>query len=137
MAAYKNDAFMKNLSKNAPNGKQTIQGLSIVIMVGSGTELVPVIIRGGSTVIAASIVAIKNLTWGSSSKETLFHYTTEEGMNAIILSNRLNASLKAVNPNDSRYGDGQYLTDIIPGSKSLAQLSKAFINNPFSRQDVN
>jgi HYD1 signature containing ADP-ribosyltransferase len=39
--------------------------------------------------------------------------------------------LKSINPNDVRYGNGQYLSDIIPGSMTPAQLSKAFINNPF------
>jgi hypothetical protein len=40
-------------------------------------------------------------------------------------------SLKSLNPNDARYGNGQYLSDITPGSKTPAQLSRLFINNPF------
>jgi hypothetical protein len=62
---------------------------------------------------------------------SLFHYTTEEGMNGILESGQLNPSLKALNPKDAFYGDGQYLTDIIPGTSTPGQLSKAFINNPW------
>ncbi|WP_371861562.1 HYD1 signature containing ADP-ribosyltransferase family protein [Pseudoduganella armeniaca] len=61
----------------------------------------------------------------------LYHYTNELGMRGIVDSKRLNPSLKSINPNDVRYGHGQYLSDIVPGSKTPAQLSKAFINNPF------
>ena len=62
---------------------------------------------------------------------TLYHYTNEAGMNGILESGELNPSLKALNPNDVRYGNGQYLSDIVPGTKTPAQLSRAFINNPF------
>ncbi len=61
----------------------------------------------------------------------LYHYTTENGMNGIVLSNSLRASTAAANPNDVRYGNGQYLSDIVPGTKTPAQLSREFINNPF------
>jgi hypothetical protein len=43
----------------------------------------------------------------------------------------LNPSLKALNPNDVRYGNGQYLSDIVPGTKTPAQLSRQFLNQPF------
>ncbi|WP_345817842.1 HYD1 signature containing ADP-ribosyltransferase family protein (plasmid) [Paraburkholderia sp. PREW-6R] len=62
---------------------------------------------------------------------TLYHYTNESGMNGIIDSGSLNPSLKALNPNDVRYGNGQYLSDISPDTLTPAQLSRAFINNPF------
>ena len=61
----------------------------------------------------------------------LYHYTTQEGQDAILNSKTLNPSLKAVNPSDARYGDGQYLSDIAPGTKTPAQLSKAFLNLPY------
>jgi RHS repeat-associated protein len=64
-------------------------------------------------------------------RRTLYHYTTEEGMNAIVNSKKLKPSLKAVNPKDARYGDGQYLSDIVPGTKTPAQLSSAFVRIPF------
>lgn len=63
--------------------------------------------------------------------KTLFHYTNEEGLNGITKSNQLNPSLKAVNPSDARYGNGQYLSDIVPGTKTPAQLSRELVNNPF------
>jgi ADP-ribosyltransferase of polymorphic toxin system len=61
---------------------------------------------------------------------SLFHYTTEEGMNAIVESGELNPSLKALNPSDARYGDGQYLSDIVPGSWSPQSMSSSFFGVP-------
>ena len=49
---------------------------------------------------------------------TLYHYTTEEGMEGIISSQKLNPSLKANNPKDARYGNGQYLSNIKPNEYS-------------------
>ncbi|MEI3614626.1 HYD1 signature containing ADP-ribosyltransferase family protein [Pseudogracilibacillus sp. SO30301A] len=43
------------------------------------------------------------------SKQPLYHYTNENGLNGILSSNKLNPSLKTNNPKDVRYGDGQYL----------------------------
>lgn len=43
----------------------------------------------------------------------------------------LRPSLRSVNPKDVRYGNGQYLSDIIPGSKTPAQLSREFFGIPF------
>ncbi len=63
--------------------------------------------------------------------QVLYHYTNEQGLNGITDSQQLNPSLQSVNPNDVRYGNGQYLSDIVPGTMSPAQLSRAFIGNPF------
>ena len=68
---------------------------------------------------------------GFSTAKTLYHYTNEKGMTGIVGSKKLNPSLKANNPNDCFYGEGQYLSDIVPGTKSPAQLSRSFIHNPF------
>ena len=62
--------------------------------------------------------------------KTLYHYTNEKGMNAIVESQKLNPSLKTNNPKDARYGNGQYLSDIEPSAYSPAQLAKKFINIP-------
>ena len=51
-------------------------------------------------------------------------------MNAILESGELNPSLKALNPADARYGNGQYLTDIIPGTISPGSLSATFLRVP-------
>jgi RHS repeat-associated protein len=64
-------------------------------------------------------------------RRTLFHYTTEDGQKGIVSSEELHPSLKSVNPQDARYGDGQYLSDIAPGTRTNAQLSRAFIGQPF------
>jgi hypothetical protein len=68
---------------------------------------------------------------GNDGGRTLFHYTTEEAQKRILESGQLNPSLKADNPSDARYGNGQYLTNIAPGTKTGAQLSRALVGNPF------
>ena len=61
---------------------------------------------------------------------TMFHYSTAEGYAGITSSERLLPSLKAVNPKDARHGDGQYLTDIVPGTMTLGEMSYAFLKTP-------
>ena len=48
----------------------------------------------------------------------------EKGLTEILESNKLNPSLRANNPKDARYGNGQYLSDIKPGSTTPTQLAK-------------
>ncbi|WP_199444065.1 HYD1 signature containing ADP-ribosyltransferase family protein [Umezawaea beigongshangensis] len=62
----------------------------------------------------------------------LYHYTNQKGRGKILESNQLYPSLKSGNPKDARYGDGQYLTDIKPGEKTLGQLSAAFLRIPWA-----
>lgn len=62
---------------------------------------------------------------------TLYHYTFEKGLAGILDTGTLNLSLKANNPKDARYGNGQYFTDIAPGSKSNGQLSREFYATPW------
>ncbi len=61
----------------------------------------------------------------------LYHYTDEKGFRGILETLTLKASTSANNPNDVRHGNGQYFSDIPPGAKSLAQLSREFLNLPF------
>lgn len=68
---------------------------------------------------------------GSGAARTLFHYTDEAGQKGIVDSGQLNPSLREVNPADARYGNGQYLSDIKPGSMTSNQLSRAFLGAPF------
>lgn len=63
---------------------------------------------------------------------TLYHYTNEDGYAGILQSNQLYPSTADRNPNDVRYGDGQYLSDIEPQTKTAAQLSRLFIGHPFA-----
>ena len=63
-------------------------------------------------------------------RQILYHYTNEAGMNGIVNSKSLRPSLKALNPKDVHYGEGQYLSDILPGTKAPGQLSNIFINTP-------
>lgn len=61
----------------------------------------------------------------------LYHYTSEAGYRDILACKRLRPSLRASNPRDARHGDGQYLTDIMPGTKRPAQLSYIFLRIPY------
>jgi hypothetical protein len=60
------------------------------------------------------------------------HYTTADGHVGILKSQSIRASLKANNPKDARFGDGQYLSDILPGTKRPGQLSMIFFGMPFA-----
>ncbi|MBP9477967.1 MAG: hemagglutinin repeat-containing protein [Sebaldella sp.] len=62
--------------------------------------------------------------------EYLYHYTNEKGLNGILESEKLFPSLKANNPKDARYGNGQYLSDIAPYDTTPMSLSSKFINVP-------
>ncbi|MEU3856977.1 HYD1 signature containing ADP-ribosyltransferase family protein [Streptomyces sp. NPDC028722] len=61
----------------------------------------------------------------------LFHYTTEEGQRRILESRLLLPSLRSKNSKDARHGDGQYLTDIAPGSLTGSHLSQALVRIPY------
>nr|WP_227560797.1 HYD1 signature containing ADP-ribosyltransferase family protein [Acinetobacter bereziniae] len=79
--------------------------------------------------LGSSAVALKQTQ--TTPTRTLYHYTDETSLKGIINTKQLNPSLKANNPRDAYYGDGQYLSDIAPGTKTCAQLSRCFINMPF------
>jgi RHS repeat-associated protein len=68
---------------------------------------------------------------GSDAARTLFHYTDEAGQKGILDSGQLNPSLRELNPSDARYGNGQYLSDVKPGTMTSNQLSRAFLGAPF------
>jgi Domain of unknown function (DUF6881)/HYD1 signature containing ADP-ribosyltransferase len=61
----------------------------------------------------------------------LFHYTDAAGLDAILLTAQLLPSTGTRSPNDVRYGDGQYLTDIEPGTMTGAQLSRRLLGHPW------
>jgi len=63
-------------------------------------------------------------------RRTLFHYTTHQGGADIVASQVLKPSLIAVNPKDVRHGDGQYFSDIEPGTKTPGQLAYALLHDP-------
>src|SRR5438876_6508970 len=64
-------------------------------------------------------------------RRTLYHYTNQKGLEGILSSQELRASLAANNPADVRFGNGQYLSDLVPGTKTPAQLSRALLGQPF------
>lgn len=64
-------------------------------------------------------------------RQTLFHYTNEAGAKGITGSSSLNPSLWRVGTKDVRYGNGQYLSDIVPGTRTPSELSYDFLGQPF------
>jgi|SRR5882724_12903623 len=62
---------------------------------------------------------------------TLYHYTTRAGLDAILASDVLLASTRVRNPHDVRYGDGQYLSDIRPGTMTAVRLCRRFFGRPY------
>lgn len=63
---------------------------------------------------------------------TMYHYTSEVGYNGILECKSIRPSLKANNPKDARFGEGQYVSDIVPGTKRPAQLSMIFFGIPWA-----
>jgi ADP-ribosyltransferase of polymorphic toxin system len=61
----------------------------------------------------------------------LYHYTDEAGLNGILNEGKLNPSLKTLRPRDVKYGNGQYFTDIPPGTMIPKDLSTALVQNPY------
>jgi hypothetical protein len=64
----------------------------------------------------------------------LYHYTSEIGLAGILSTQSLRASTAASNPGDARYGNGQYLSDTEPGTKTPAELSAFFLRIPFQKR---
>ena len=81
--------------------------------------------------VVLAAMPMSRLSAGVGRTRTLFHYTTAEGADGILSSGRLNPSLRSLNPRDVRYGEGQYLSDIQPGTMTCAQLSRCFLGQPF------
>jgi len=59
----------------------------------------------------------------------LYHYTSEAGYEGILASGNLRPSIGFLN---ARYGPGQYLTDLAPGTVSSAKLGWKLFGNPFA-----
>lgn len=68
---------------------------------------------------------------GAAGRQVLYHYTNEAGAAGITESNSLNPSLWRVGTKDVRYGNGQYVSDIVPGTRTPAELSRDFLGQPF------
>jgi hypothetical protein len=64
-------------------------------------------------------------------RQVLYHYTNEAGVAGIAENNSLNPSLWRVGTKDVRYGNGQYVSDIAPGTRTPSELSRDFLDQPF------
>lgn len=62
--------------------------------------------------------------------KTLFHFTDEKGLAGILESGKINPSTKEANPKDARYGDGQYFSDVAPGTRTDRGLAATFVGRP-------
>ncbi|MGW5604881.1 putative T7SS-secreted protein [Streptomyces sp. NPDC003753] len=82
---------------------------------------------GLSPCLPADVEVVRGDDLGS-----LFHYTNEKGYQGILESGELRPSLKASNVKDAKFGDGQYLSDTTPGTKTPGQLSYAFLRVPWA-----
>jgi RHS repeat-associated protein len=60
----------------------------------------------------------------------LYHYTNRAGLDGILASRVIKPSLKANNPRDVRFGDGQYFSDIRPKTRSSSELAVEFVRRP-------
>src|SRR5437899_1863960 len=74
------------------------------------------------------------MTAETPTRRTLYHYTNLKGLLGILSSQKLLPSLATNNPADVRFGNGQYLSDLEPGTKTPAQLSRALLGQPFQGQ---
>ncbi len=101
------------------------------LLVGSGKVVAQV--AGKTTVRDAFSSGTLKAAEGTGA-QTLFHYTNEQGMKGILESGELRPSVWKTGTKDVRYGNGQYLSDIPPGTRTPAELSRDFIGQPFQGQ---
>ena len=138
MASVTASIVYASTGQNVKAGYCAVMG--VLAFIGYAHELnmsIDVLVQGpkGSVMISydnseAAAEPVNELGEGGSGKKTLYHYTNEKGLKGITESNQLNPSLKANNPKDARYGNGQYLSDINPESTTPAKLARKFINVP-------
>jgi hypothetical protein len=67
---------------------------------------------------------------------TLYHYTTERGLQGIVDSESLHPSLREENPRDARHGNGQYLTDLEPGRLTRGQIARRLFGVPWAARKI-
>jgi len=107
-------------------GEAINTGVNVILAAGGGVG-----IARAATGLCAKFIALIGKEAVPESGQVLYHYTTETAVKGIVESEKLFPSLKQLNPKDARYGNGQYLSDIAPGTKSAAQLSREFLGMPF------
>ena len=91
-----------------------------------------VVALGGVAYTAADYAKMSSFECPS----TLYLYTTKTGMRGILESQQINPSIKELAVKDARMGSGQYLTDIIPGSRTKGQISYALFGIPWNTGKV-
>jgi len=82
-------------------------------------------------------MSLQFLITTQQSAQYLYHYTSDEGLAAILKSQELLPSRQEVA--DAQWGDGQYFTDISPEdtqTRSAHQLSRALFTTPWHHKKV-
>ncbi|QJP17544.1 hypothetical protein G3545_08730 [Starkeya sp. ORNL1] len=103
--------------------EQAYGGRSVDAFDSSDTSILPKPYQDAASVISTG----KELP----PRQVLYHYTDERGLNGITTSNYLNPSLWYAGTKDVRYGNGQYVSDIVPGTRTPEELSAAFLRSPY------
>ena len=114
--------------------ERAVRRAVIVDIAGAGPEDPIADIIAGGAFLATIALSTDTDEEDCKSRQLLYHYTTEQGMMGILASQSINPSLASNNPNDVLYGEGQYFSDIPPGTMTLPQLSSRFIRLPFQGQ---
>jgi hypothetical protein len=110
------------------------RGLGLLGDLGAGLRArLGAIGRGGSDVAigAERVIGEGGTAAARGGRTTLYHYTSEAGQAGILSSGHIRPSLARNNPRDVRYGEGQYLSDIRPGSLTSSQLARRFVGRPY------
>ncbi len=86
---------------------------------------------GALAALCRALQSVAGTNDDEEDRRTLFHYTDEAGLKGILGSGHILPSLLINRPTDAKYGEGVYLTDIQPGTKTGAELSRAFLAVPW------
>lgn len=120
-----------DLAYSVYSGETTVQQLLAGSAVGLAATLVLHKPVGALTAKfgAAETAAVNG--GSATGRQVLYHYTNEAGAAGIVDSASINPSLWRVGTKDVRYGNGQYVSDLVPGTKTPGQLSREFLGRPF------
>lgn len=103
--------------------------MAVTTVTIEATAATRAVMAGRVSIGAAETAAVGG--GGTTGRQVLYHYTNEAGAAGIVDSASLNPSLWRVGTKDVRYGNGQYVSDIVPGTRTSSELSRDFLGVPF------
>ncbi|WP_373286885.1 HYD1 signature containing ADP-ribosyltransferase family protein [Thermopolyspora flexuosa] len=80
--------------------------------------------------LGAGRISVSQRPSNGNGSRILWHYTREENLASILKTRELRPSLRSRWSRDARYGDGQYLTDIPPGTMPGSRLAFYLVRRP-------